>query len=107
MFLPLPQTKWPPLPPKGSILPHGGHDKKSNGDLDPLIAECGGGGDVHYDFNIESFADPSGASKGDPGPASSLYITRGDDGPASADEGRDDVCNERYSLANGAPGSDI
>ena len=38
--------------------------------------------------------DPSGASEGDPGPASSLYITRGDDGPASADEGRDDVCNE-------------
>ena len=38
----------PPLPPKDFCLPHGGHDKRSNGDLDPLIEECGGGSDVNY-----------------------------------------------------------
>ena len=86
--------KKPPLPPKGSILPHGGHDEEGSGDLDPLIAECGGGSDVNYDSNIESSADPSGASEGGPGPASSLCITRGDNGLAPADEVRDDVCNE-------------
>ena len=83
-----------PLSPKGSILPHEGHDEKGNGDLDPLIAECGGGNDINYDSNIESSADPSGASEGGSGPASSLCITRGDDGPAPVNEGRDDVCNE-------------
>ena len=56
--------------------------------------ECGGGSDVNYDSNIESSADPSGASEGGPGPDSSLYTTRGYDGPAPVDEGRDDVCNE-------------
>ena len=86
--------KRPPLPPKGSILPHGGYDEKGNGDLDSLIAECGGRSDVSYGSNIESSADPSRASEGGPGPASSLCITRGDDGPAPADEGRDEVCNE-------------
>ena len=58
------------------------------------MAECGGGSDVNYDFNIESSADPSEASEGGPGPASSLCITKCDDGPAPADEGRDEVCNE-------------
>ena len=92
--VPTASPKRPPLPPKGSILSHGGHDEKGNGDLDPLIAECGGGSDVNYDSNIESSADPSGASEGGPGPASSLCTTRGDDGPARTDEGRDDVCSE-------------
>ena len=86
--------KRPPLPPKGSIRRHGGHDEKGNGDLDPLIAECGGGSNVNYDSNIESSTDLSGASEGGLGPASSLCITRGDDGSAPADKGRDDVCNE-------------
>ena len=84
----------PPLPPKDFCLPHRGHDKKSNADLDPLIEECGGGSDVNYDSNIESSADPNGASEGGPGPASNVCITRGDDGPARVDKGRDDVCNE-------------
>ena len=92
--VPTASPKRPPLPPKGSILPHGGHDEKGSGDLDPLTAECGGGSDDNYDSNIESSADLSEAREGDPGPASSLCITRGDDGPAPADEGRDDVCNE-------------
>ena len=92
--VPTTSPKSPPLPPKCSILPQGGHDEKGSGDLDPLIAECGGGSDVNYDSNFESSADPSGASEGGPGPASSLCITRGDDGPAPADDGRDDVCNE-------------
>ena len=87
--VPTASPKSPPLPPKGSILRHGVHDEKGNGDVDPLIAECGGGSDVNYDSIIESSADPSGASEGGPGPASSLCITRGDDGPAPADEGRD------------------
>ena len=82
-----------PLSPKGSIIPHGGHDEKGNGDLDPLIAECGGGSNVNYDSNIESSADPNGVSEGGPGSVSSLCITRGHDGPAPADEGLD-VCNE-------------
>ena len=93
-----------PLPPKGSILPYGGHDEKSNGDLDPLIAGCGAGSDVNYDSNIGSSADPSGASEGGPGPASSLCITRGDDGPAPADEGSDDVCN-KYRVSLMVPGT--
>ena len=42
--VPSASPKRPPLPPKGSILSHGGHDEKGGGDLDPLIAECGGGG---------------------------------------------------------------
>ena len=85
----------PLLPPKDSILPHGGHDDKGNGDLDPLIAECGGGSDVSYDSTIKSSADPIGASEGGPSPASNLYIARGNDGPGPADDGRDDVCNVR------------
>ena len=83
----------PPLFPKGSNLPHGGRDEKGNGGLDPLIGECGGGSDVNYDFTIGSFTDPNGASEGGPGLASNLSKTRGDDGPAPVDEGRDDVCN--------------
>ena len=85
----------PPLPPKGFSLPHGRHDNKSNGDLDSLIEDCCGGSDVsYYDSNIESSADPNGASEGGPGPASNLCITRGDDGSAPVGKGRDDVCNE-------------
>ena len=106
--VPTASPKRPPLSPKGSSLPHGGHAEKGNiDDLDPLIAECEGRGSVNCDSTIESSADPIGASEGDPGPASNLSITRGDDGPAPADESRDDVCNEIWSLADGAPGSDM
>ena len=91
---PTASPKRPPLPPKGSILPCGGHDEKGNGDLDPVISECGRGSDVNYDSNNESSEDPRGASEGGKGPASRLCITRRDDGPASAYEGRDDVCKE-------------
>ena len=56
---------------------------------------------MNYDSTIESSADPNWASEGGPGPARNLCITRGD-GLASADEGRDDVCSERWGLADGA-----
>ena len=36
--VPTASPKRPPLPPKGTILPRGGHDGKGSGDLDPLIA---------------------------------------------------------------------
>ena len=92
--VPTASPKRPPLPPKGSILPHRGLDEKGKDDLDPLIGECDGESDVNCDSNIESSADPSGANEGGSGPASSICITRGNDGPPLADEGRDDVCNE-------------
>ena len=55
--------KRPPLPTKSFSLPHGSHDKKSNGDLDSLIEECGGGSDVNYDSNIESLRILMGRAK--------------------------------------------
>ena len=81
----------PPLFPKSSSLPHGGHDGKGNGDLYPLIGECGGGSHVDHDSTFASSADPNRVSEGGPGPASNLCITRGDDGPGPAYEGRDDL----------------
>ena len=92
----------PLLSPKSSSLPHGGHDEKDNGGLDPLIGKCSGGSDANYDSTIESSTDRNGASEGGPGLASNLCLTRGDNGSGPANEGRDDVCNERWDLADDA-----